>query len=831
LHTDINAVAKLLNETDRRKVLDEKTLSTLEFHKILEQLAHHTTFSVGRERALAVCPVTDIEEAERLQAETEEARMLFDLHGDLSLGGAHDVRPLIENALKNVPLTPEELLDIRSTLLRAGEVRRTLTRLGPEFPNLTHLGRQIDPCSHVSEEIGKSIDDRGEVRDNATPELARIRREERIAHSRLMNALQKIVSSTENQKYLQEPIITQRHGRYVVPLKAEFKGRIPGLVHDQSASGATLFIEPLATVELNNRWRELQLDEAREIRRILSELTLLVAEESVYIEGAVNLLGELDLILARARYAEQLNAVRPKLLDFQRSRRLKNRDGETTEIHHPGSVINLPRARHPLLPPESVVPIDVHIGKDFFILVITGPNTGGKTVSLKTTGLLALMAQSGMQIPTAEGAELTVFDGIYADIGDEQSIEQNLSTFSSHMGQIIRILKNADSRSLVLLDELGAGTDPEEGSALARAILSHLLARGITTFATTHYSELKVYAHVTPGIENASVEFDPETLSPTYELTIGLPGRSNALYIASRLGLDEEIVAAAKAMVRPESRETESLLLDLKEARVAAQSARIELERERTEVERLRRELTEKLARIEEARRLVLMEAREEADAEIEEVRREIKKLRQRLKSLQPGLHQQMLKEAEKALEKLSKEEIPEAPVTVESAEEPQEGMYEFVVGPLKPGDRVFVTTLQADGEVVSAGAEDALVQVGAFRIRVPLERLERKGKPVAVKKEQEPEFLEPSVERPPMEIDLRGQTVDEALPKVEKYLDQAYLARLPWVRIIHGKGTGALRQAIRKYLSDHPLVATFRSGEESEGGNGVTVVKFIEEK
>ncbi len=807
--------------------MDEKTLSTLEFHKILERLARHTTFSVGRELALSVRPVTDLEEAERLQAETDEARMLFDLRGDLPMGGAHDIRPLVENALKGVPLTPEELLDVRSTLLRAGEVRRILTRLGPEFPNLTHLGRQIDPCSHVSEEIGKSIDDRGEVRDGASAELARIRRDERLAHSRLMNALQKIVSSSENQKYLQEPIVTQRHGRYVVPLKAEFKGRIPGLVHDQSASGATLFIEPLATVELNNRWRELQLDEAREVRRILGELTMLIAEEAVYIEQAVNVLGEIDLILARARYAEEIDGVRPKLLAFQRQHHLKNRDGEITEIRHPGSVLNFPQARHPLLPPESVVPIDVHIGRDFFVLVITGPNTGGKTVSLKTTGLLALMAQSGMQIPTAEGAEMTVFDGVYADIGDEQSIEQNLSTFSSHMGQIIRILKSADERSLVLLDELGAGTDPEEGSALARAILSHLLARSITTFATTHYSELKVYAHATPGIENASVEFDPETLSPTFELTIGLPGRSNALYIASRLGLDEEIVEAARVMVRPESREAESLLLDLKEARVAAQTARIELERERAEVEKLRKELVEKLAKIEEARRLVLMEAREEANAEIEEVRKEVRKLRQRFKSVQPGLHQQMLKEAEKALEKLEKEAIPEAPVA--SGNEPREGLA-FVSGPLKPGDRVFVTTLQADGEVVSSGSEDALVQVGAFRIRVPLDRLERKGKPVAVREERVAEIPEPKVERPPMEIDIRGHTVDEALPKVEKYLDQAYLARLPWVRIIHGKGTGTLRQAIRSYLSGHPLVATFRSGEESEGGNGVTVVKFIEE-
>ncbi len=806
--------------------MDERTLRSLEYEKILHRLAEHTTFSLGRELALSLRPVFELEEAERLQAETGEARLMFDLRGDLTLGGVHDVRPLVRQALKGTPLQPEELLDVQSTLERAAQVRRVLTHLGNEFPNLMNLGRQIDPCPHVTAEIARCIDEGAEMKDDASPELARLRREIKIARGRLMASLRRIVASPDSQKYLQEPIITQRHGRYVVPLKVEFRGKIPGIVHDQSASGATVFVEPLTTVEMNNRWRELQLDEAREIRRILADLTMLVAEEAVYIDQGVELLGELDFILARARYAEELEAVRPELLPFRDPHPVKDREGKRTEVMHPGSILEFRQARHPILPTDTVVPVDVYMDDDFFVLVITGPNTGGKTVTLKTVGLLTLMAQSGMQVPAADGARLTLFSGVYADIGEEQSIEQNLSTFSSHMGQIVEILHSADSESLVLLDELGAGTDPEEGSALARALLSHLVARRITTMASTHYSELKVYAHVTPGVQNACVEFDPKTLAPTYELTIGLPGRSNALSIARRLGLDRGVIAAAQSMVRPESQEAESLLLDLKEARVAAQVARAELERQRVEVERKEQELQEKLAHIEEARRLVLNEARAEAEGEIEELRQELRNIRRRIKSMPPGMHQEMLREAEKALEARRVESIPEvSPIPVEGAEEER---YIPVSGALGAGERVFVATLQSEGEVVSVEDGEALVQIGAFRIRVPLDRLERKGMPVRVPEERAPseaDFV--PKERPPMELDIRGKTVDEALPEVEKYLEQTYLTRLPWVRIIHGKGTGVLRQAVRRMLSEYPLVASFRSGDESEGGNGVTVVTF----
>nr|NIO70227.1 endonuclease MutS2 [Anaerolineae bacterium] len=488
--------------------MDDKYLQTLEFPQILERLSQHVAFSAGRDLALALKPSPDLEEAQRRQRETSEARKLLEVKTDLSLGGARDVRPLLKSASLRATLLPTELLDIRATLISGRTLKRTLTRLAAQFPLLAAKASRIEECAHVVAEIGRCINDRGEVVDAASQALARIRRDLKEAHERLLDKLNRIVASPANASFLQEPLVTQRGGRYVIPLKADFKGRIPGVVHDQSASGATLFIEPLATVELNNRWRELQLEEEREVQRILAALSALVAEEGAFIERTVEVLAELDLAFAKARYANEIRGVEPQLVPFKGSvgdLRPSGAKGQraASSVQHPGSTIQLQQARHPLLDPATAVPIDVHLDDNYFILVITGPNTGGKTVSLKTVGLLGLMAQAGLHIPAEEGSALSAFSGIYADIGDEQSIEQNLSTFSSHTTNIINILGKADSHSLVLLDELGAGTDPSEGSALARAILSHLLRQRITTLVATHYPELKVYAHATPGVENA----------------------------------------------------------------------------------------------------------------------------------------------------------------------------------------------------------------------------------------------------------------------------------------------------------------------------------------
>ena len=805
--------------------MDDKYLQTLEFPKILERLSQHTAFSAGRELALALKPSPDLEEAQRDQRETSEARKLLEVKTNLSLGGARDVRPLLKNAGLRATLLPTELLDIRATLISGRTLKRTITRLAAQFPLLAVKASRIEECAHVVAEIGHCINDRGQVVDAASQVLARIRRDLKQAHERLLDRLNRIVASPANASFLQEPLVTQRGGRYVILLKAEFKGRIPGVVHDQSASGATLFIEPLATVELNNRWRELQLEEEREVERILAALSALVAEEGAFIERTVQVLAELDLAFAKARYANEMQGVEPQLVPFKVVRAKGPRPASS--VQHPGSIIQLQKARHPLLDPATVVPIDVHLEDNYFILVITGPNTGGKTVSLKTVGLLGLMAQAGLHIPAEEGSALSVFSGIYADIGDEQSIEQNLSTFSSHTTNLINILGKSDSHSLVLLDELGAGTDPSEGSALARAILSHLLRQRITTLVATHYPELKVYAHATPGVENASVEFDLETLAPTYELSIGLPGRSNAFAIASRLGLATGIVEEARSLISPEALETEGLLTEIKQAREDTLAAHQAVEEARREAQALEEELRARLDRIEGERREILNAAREEARQELAALKEEIRKIRADLPvaSLQRGIPKDEAPEQPlaQATERLAELEQSVAPL--EPAVRPLPGISE----PLCAGDVVWVGGLQTSGEVIELDGDEAEVQVGRFRVKARLEELERRtvgGEPPPAR-EGIPTLDVPHLS-PGIELNLRGLRVEEAIPRLDKYLNDAYLAGLPSVRIIHGRGTGTLRRAVREQLEGHPLVASHRPGDQHEGGDGVTVAELV---
>jgi DNA mismatch repair protein MutS2 len=828
--------------------MDSRTLRVLEFDKIRERMARHASFSLGRERVLALLPTDDIREAQGWQAETREARTLLEEKSDVHLGGVHDSRSLVEQAVRGATLLPMDLLDIRSTLVRARTLHRLLTRLGDQFPHIADVAARIATPGDLIEEIARCIDERGEVLDSASDALARIRRTLREAHGALMERLQRIVASSTNAPYLQEPIVTQRQGRYVIPLRAEFKGRIPGLVHDQSGSGATLFIEPLAVVDLNNRWREAQLAEDEEIHRILAALTGLVAASAGIITRTIEALGDLDLIFAKARYANELRATEPELVAWQDSKVARGRGSRGEELRrsrgarepgsegmtsfqHPGCTLAFIQARHPLLDPLTVVPVDIYLEDDYFVLLITGPNTGGKTVSLKTTGLLTLMAQAGMAIPANEGSKLSVFDQVLADIGDEQSIEQSLSTFSSHMTHIVEILERADARSLVLLDELGAGTDPEEGAALAQSLLRTLLARRITTLATTHYSELKVFAHSTAFVANASVEFDIETLSPTYKLSIGLPGRSNAFAIARRLGLSNEIVAGAEALVSPQSMEAETMLADIKRAREAALTAESETKAARHRAEALNADLQYRLAKTEEARREVLTEARAQAQAELEALQHEAGRLRDQLDGLPrergaiqsdgKNLHEKWLAEAEivvarrsAAAQPLPSVHVPE-PIRID--------------GPLLAGDKVWVSSLGASGEVVGVGGSEIEVKVGGFRLRLAPSRVELR------EREQQPTVqiqsggAQPKPPSPGMELDLRGLTVDDMLIELDRYLDTAYLAGLPFVRIIHGKGTGALRQAVRDELRGHPLVGEFRTGENNEGGEGVTVAKLVQ--
>ncbi|MFQ6057691.1 MAG: endonuclease MutS2 [Anaerolineae bacterium] len=784
-------------------------MRSLEFAKILARLADHTSFSAGRELALALRPSTDFEEVARRQQETTEARDLLDRKGGVSLGGAHDVRPQVKRAAIGAALTPQELLDIRDTLVRGRTLRRMITRGTERWSLLAEAARQIEECPDLVAEIERCINDQGEAVDGASQALARIRRDLHITHERLTTKLERLIASPKVRPYLQEPLITQREGRYVIPIKAEFKGRIPGLVHDTSASGATLFIEPLAVVELGNRWRELQLEEQKEIERILRELTARVAAQNEAITRTVEALARLDLAFAKARYSQAIRGVEPMLKGIPAS----------------SSSLKFVKARHPLLPPDTVVPIDVHIGDQFRILVITGPNTGGKTVSLKTVGLLTLMAQAGLHLPAAEGSTLSVFSGVYADIGDEQSIEQSLSTFSSHMTNIVDILEQADERSLVLLDELGAGTDPAEGSALARAILTHLLERNITTLVATHYPELKVYAHVTPGVENACVEFDVETLSPTYELTIGLPGRSNALAIASRLGLSPALIERARKWFTSSELEVESLLAEIKAAREEAVAAREAAQAAQREAERAERELKERLAALEGERREVLNQARRQAQEELAEVRRELSRIRAEMR--RAAAVEGALAQAAERVEELVEEVKPLAP----PPKPPPVGIEELQVG-----DSVWVAGLGREGQVLALLEDEAEVQIGAFRARVPLGELELKEQ-ISDRRHQTAEGREGltsgiwhliSDREVGLELNLRGLRAEEALPRLDKYLDKAYLAGLPKVRIVHGKGTGTLRRLVREVLEKHPLVASFRPGDRYEGGDGVTIVELV---
>ncbi|MCI0477169.1 MAG: endonuclease MutS2, partial [Anaerolineales bacterium] len=642
-----------------------------------------------------------------------------------------------------------------------------------------------------------------EVADHASDALARIRRELNTQRARLMEKLQRLIGASSNAKVIQEPIITERDGRYVIPIRAEAKGKIPGIVHDTSASGATVFIEPIAAVEMGNRVRELEREEAREVERILRELTARVAAHADPIDATVELLAEIDLAFAKAKYSAEIKGVEPQLSigNYQ---------------------LTITEARHPLLDPETVVPISIRLGGEFSILIITGPNTGGKTVTLKTVGLLALMAQSGLHIPARAGSRLPIFSGVYADIGDEQSIEQSLSTFSSHLKNLVEILREAGARSLVLLDELGAGTDPVEGSALARAILTYLLAHKIPALVATHYAELKAFAHATPGVQNASMEFDIETLSPTYHLTIGLPGQSNAFAIAARLGLEAKIIEQARGALARSDVELETMLAQIKRTQQDTASAQAHAEIAQREAEQRAVDTRRKLAEIETARAEILQRAHEEAQAEIQLAREELNRLRQEWRAV--SLTRAFVENAQTKLDELA-EQLP-APAQTQA---PLPASVPVAPGKAQTGDRVWIARLGQIGQVLALDANGADIQVGNFRVRVKPEELgERVAVTEAAREETASQVTLPEAESPGIEVSLRGMRADDALDALEKYLDRAYLAGLPYVRVVHGKGTGTLRKLARDLLRAHPLVASLREAEAHEGGDGVTVVRLV---
>lgn len=824
--------------------MDQKSLSVLEFPKILDRLAGYCAFPVSAEKARGLLPSTDLEDVRFQQELTREAAQLLLARPEIDIGGVRDIRASLDLALHGGVLDPSDLLDVKYTLMAARNLARILGRLTADYPKISDLGAQIPQPPGVIDAITRALSERGEVLDSASERLSNIRRDLRIVHDRLMGKLQKMVVDPRVSIYLQEALVTQRDGRYVLPLRSEFKGRIKAIVHDQSASGATLFVEPFSVVELNNQYRELELSERDEIRRILMELSLLVAENQAEINQVVEVVAEIDLLLAKAKYAFDLQAVAPRLVArrrvnpagvrFQGAPQAAAKPGTGKKLDTAGGLtLQLFQARHPLLDPASVVPIDVYLDPDKFILVITGPNTGGKTVTLKTVGLLALMVQSGLHIPVENGSEINVFSQIFADIGDEQSIEQSLSTFSSHITNINRILQEADSSCLVLLDELGAGTDPQEGAALARAILNFLVRRSIPGLVTTHHPELKAYAHATPGVQNASVEFDLETLKPTFHLTIGLPGRSNALAIAHRLGLPGEIIEDARQDINPEDLRADDLLDEIHRQREAAGQARAAADLARKNAEALRSELLERLEKIEEERLELLESARREAQAKLERLSEEISVVEKELS--RAWLPQEELSQVENLFQALE-EKYTEA----EQRSEPEYGpelarLEKSLRKSLSPGDRVRLKMLGTQGVLLDVNAGEAEVQLGGLRVRTRLSELEpalvetpsTKGAEKSAAPAQKVERKISPAPSPGFELDLRGMRADEAQEELERYLDAAFLAGLPFVRIIHGKGTGKLRQVVRAALSGHANIRSVEAGGEREGGDGVTVAKF----
>lgn len=793
--------------------MNEKVLHTLEYNKILDQLTEYAFSADAKSRCQKLRPITDRAQIEQLQQQTSDALSRLFKYGSLSFSGVTDIRDSLKRLEIGGALSAIELLRVCSLLESAKRVKafaRSQDDNDQPDDSLTSLFAGIEPLTPLYDEIRRCILSEDEIADDASSTLHSIRRSMRGMNDKIRAQMNSMINNTTTRSYLQDTVITMRDGRYCLPVKAEAKSLVPGMIHDQSSTGSTLFIEPMAVVNLNNEYKELQLREQEEIEVILAGLSNLTASYATQLLADYELLTELDFIFARAAFAQTYNGVAP----------LFNDDGR----------IHIRKGRHPLLDPKKVVPIDVRLGEDFRLLIVTGPNTGGKTVSLKTVGLLTLMGQSGLHIPASERSELGIFDEVFADIGDEQSIEQSLSTFSSHMVNIIRILEQVNDRSLVLFDELCAGTDPTEGAALAISILSKLHLYGARIMATTHYSELKVYALSTPGVENACCEFDVATLSPTYRLLIGIPGKSNAFAISEKLGLPTDLIADAKGRISKSEGDFEDLIADLEKSRSTIEREQLEINQYKAEIESLKEKLEQKQERLDSSRDKILREANEQAynilkeakdvadetirnfnkygkaGAPVSEMEKERTKLRGKM---------------DKAAQKMSEQKKASVP-------------NHNVPKKLRIGDSVKVISMNLKGTVHSLpnARGDLYVQMGILRSLVNINDL------ILLEEDAAPgtkKFQKTSAGKIKMsksasvstEINLIGKTTDEAIPLLDKYLDDAYLAHLPSVRIVHGKGTGALRNAVQAHLKRLKYVKSFHLGEFGEGDAGVTIAEF----
>ena len=794
--------------------MDEHALRVLELDKVLVRLARLTSFSAGHDLALALRPAPDYETVLERQQLLLEAIRLREFGTPINLTSAVDVGPALEKAALGGILDAQELLAVTATQKVAQQMKGAIGRVSTALPRLGGLGRRLADQPEVVNEIGRAIDQRGDVLDGASPALAIVRRDIKIAHDRLHSRLQDFLASPAGRLAAQESIITLRDGRYVVPIKADFRGEVRGIVHDVSSSGATVFVEPLAVVELANQWRELQIEEAHEVERILRRLSGIAGDAAPFVTENVVALAELDLLLAAARLAEELASGSRSVLPAADAEGAPER-----WLARAPAALDLREARHPLL--ATPVPISLAIGDDDRVLLITGPNTGGKTVALKTVGLLALMAQAGLPVAAEPGSSVPVFEDVLADIGDEQSIEQSLSTFSGHLRNVISLLDRVGPASLVLLDELAAGTDPAEGAALARALLQHLLTRGALTVATTHHGELKLFAHSTAGVKNAAVEFDPATLSPTFKITIGVPGRSNALAIAARLGLPEAILRAAQESIAPDEAAIDALLAELREAREAATAARQMQEQAQRGAEAARARVEARLATLDDEQAVRLDEAALALEAEVKAAREALARA-QRL-SARPSVSFSPV-EIEGTQEAIAGAEVTARRLRRRSRR--RRGGRGPRIEQIQAGMEVWVQGIPVPAEALTAPDRRGELDVsfGGLRARVGVGQIVRVEQRAAGAPERSTIPLAPSAAE---EIEVRGQTLDEALPTIEKFLDDGFRAGVPRLRVVHGKGTGKMRLAVRGLLTKHPLVKSFDFAAPAEGGEGVTVIEM----
>ncbi|MBI2843930.1 MAG: endonuclease MutS2 [Armatimonadetes bacterium] len=782
--------------------MDAQVIRVLEFDKIVNMLAERAACSLGQERAASLVPMTDVDVIRRMQAETSEAKSVLQMHGTIPLGGITDIRPLVHKAELGAMLQPREIADIAQTLSAARRLRSFLMKHREDCPLLTGIAGGMGVFEPIEQEAARCISPGGEIVDAASEGLARVRSEMKATHARIMERLNLILQSRQHRSALQEPLITQREDRYCIPVKVEYRSQIRGIVHDASSSGATVFVEPEQVVEPGNDLKRLAARERDEVEKVLLKLSARIAAASQDILSTVEIVAHIDFVSAKAKLSAAQDASEPAL----------NREGR----------LNLIQARHPLLSGD-VVPVDVQLGTAFRALLITGPNTGGKTVTLKTIGLLTLMAQAGLHVPAAPGTDAAVFDQVFADIGDEQSIEQSLSTFSSHVQNIVRVVRAAERNALVLLDEIGAGTDPAEGAALARAILNYLLDRDVRLVATTHYGELKEFAFVRDGVQNASVEFDVQTLRPTFRLMMGVPGSSNAFAIASRLGMPEAIVEGAQDSLAGRRDGADEVIHRIEESHLAAIEEHAQARRSSAEAETLRRRYEEQLRKLESVRAKVEDEVRGRAKQLIDHYTRKLERsLKELAETSREGRRSERIKkEARESLDKV-REELIELPELVD--EGPVDGHV------YRKGDPVRIANLNQEGVLVAevSGDGQAMVLIGVMKVMVPITSLRP-----ATGAQKESGTAAPSgtgislskAENVSPELKLIAQRAELALHNLERYLDDAHAAGLTQVRIIHGKGTGALRFAVWEFLKDHPAVESYRLGEQSEGGSGATVV------